>query len=79
MVAGTASSLVLLEHKGVERPGVRPAGEVGRSPVRESLGYHQKDFGPLFAGQWFSFLIGHQSFLENFQKKYGCLLPSSPI
>lgn len=53
MVTGTASSSVLLEHKGMERPGVRPAGEVGRGLVRESLGYHQKDFG----AQWFSFQL----------------------
>lgn len=38
MVTGTASSSVLLERKGMERRGVRPAAEVVRGPSGRVLG-----------------------------------------
>lgn len=74
MMVGTVSSSVLLEHKGMERLGVRLAGEVGRGPVKKSLGCHGKELGPDPGSQWFS-PLAHISFLGNFKKKYGCLLP----
>lgn len=51
MMVGTVSSSVLLEHKGMERLGVRLAGEVGRGPVKKSLGCHGKELGPDRSGK----------------------------
>lgn len=75
MVARTTSNSVWLEHKGTEKAGVRPAGDVGRGLARGSAGCHLKESG----GQQFSSLVVRQSFLGNLKKKCGCLLPSSPI
>lgn len=74
MVTGTASSSVLLERKGMERRGGEAGCRGGQGSVRESLGYHQEDFGPLFAGQWFSFLIERQ-FLREFSEEIRMLSP----
>lgn len=56
VVVVTPSSSVLLEHKGMARPAVRPAGGIGRSLVRQSLGLHGK-LGLHPTGQWFSTLV----------------------
>ena len=60
VVAGIVSGSVLLGHKGMDMPGERLMGEVGRGPVKRSLGCHGKELGLHPGGQWFSSLDAHQ-------------------
>ena len=60
VVLGTVSGSVFLGHKGMKRPGERLTGEMGKGPIKKSLGCHGKELGLHPSGQWFSTLAAHQ-------------------
>ena len=74
VVAGTVSGSVFLGHKGMEMPGERLMGEVGRGPVKKSLGCRGKELGLHPGGQWLSTLAAHQ-FSRESQKEIWMLCP----
>ena len=67
VVAGTVSGSVFLGHKGMEMPGERLMGEVGRGPVKKSLGCRGKELGLHPGGQWLSTLAVLWNWLGGWQ------------